>query len=356
MENMSVKPYVAGLAQQAGANQSLKDGANRVAGSSGMAPLAAQPFSSALAQSLSKPAASGTSAASVPSASAVQADALWAEWISSETQAMLASSLGGSSSGGLFGGSSSGLSGLLGSLSGSSSGLSGLLGSLGGSSSGMDLADLTGLLPPLGSTNSESTGLNANAQALAEILSGYLSGSQGGLGVPFGAVPDPLTSAAQVPQTVSPSQVRAQQSSPAGPEMTAGYNAAQAPSGLLAWIDRLAPAFGLSPQLVQSVIAQESGFSPNATSPAGAMGLMQLMPGTAAMLGVRNPYNPLENLVGGMQYLGGLMKRYHGNVSMALAAYNAGPGAVDRYGGVPPYPETEQYVSDILSRLGGAAP
>ena len=105
---------------------------------------------------------------------------------------------------------------------------------------------------------------------------------------------------------------------------------------------------GIRPDLVRAVIQVESGFNPRATSPKGAMGLMQLMPATARQFGVRNAFNPAENVRAGVAYLRQLLDRYDNDERLALAAYNAGPGAVDKYGQtVPPYRETKDYVARI---------
>ena len=104
----------------------------------------------------------------------------------------------------------------------------------------------------------------------------------------------------------------------------------------------------LDPDLVNSVILAESGFDPNAVSPKGAQGLMQLMPQTAARMGVQNAMDPAANVEGGTRYLGELLVRYHHDLSKALAAYNAGPDRVEQYHGVPPYPETLAYVARVV--------
>jgi len=111
----------------------------------------------------------------------------------------------------------------------------------------------------------------------------------------------------------------------------------------------------IDPALINSVIHQESGFDPHARSSAGAMGLMQLMPETAKALGVRDPFDPAQNVEGGTRLLRQLLDRYSGKLDLALAAYNAGLNAVDKYGGVPPYEETQNYVRSILTSYRASA-
>ena len=113
-------------------------------------------------------------------------------------------------------------------------------------------------------------------------------------------------------------------------------------------LTRAGTAHDLDVDLLASIVRQESGGNAHAVSRAGAQGLMQLMPGTAAVLGVGNAFAPGENINGGTAYLDGLLKRYHDNLALALAAYNAGPGAVDRWHGIPPYRETRAYVARVI--------
>lgn len=117
-------------------------------------------------------------------------------------------------------------------------------------------------------------------------------------------------------------------------------------------IEREAERNRLAPELIQSVIQAESGYNAKALSKAGAMGLMQLMPATASILAVHDPWDPAENIRGGAAYLRRMLDRF-GRLELALAAYNAGPGAVERYDGIPPYKETRTYVARVLRLYRG---
>src|SRR5206468_11299279 len=149
------------------------------------------------------------------------------------------------------------------------------------------------------------------------------------------------------------SSVETPRSSPASsaPALPAAQIADRAPVPYRDLIRAAAERHELAPELVESVIRVESNFKARAVSPKGARGLMQLMPATAAMLGVRNVFDVRQNLEGGVRHLRHLVDRYPGNLALALAAYNAGVEAVTRYGGIPPYAETQAYVARILRLL-----
>ncbi len=124
--------------------------------------------------------------------------------------------------------------------------------------------------------------------------------------------------------------------------------------GLADYIEQIAGRYELDPLLVRSVIEVESNYNPRAVSPKGAQGIMQLMPETAQRLGVRDSFNPWENIEGGVRYLKYLLELFNGDTRLALAAYNAGEGAVLFYGDIPPYRETQQYVYRVGKKLGQA--
>jgi soluble lytic murein transglycosylase-like protein len=155
------------------------------------------------------------------------------------------------------------------------------------------------------------------------------------------------------PAAATSFQQQLQQASAAGPGLApaaatapvAGASGGEGP--FKAEIDAAAAKYGIDPALLRGLIRQESNFDPNAGSPAGAQGLCQLMPGTAAALGCTNPRDPVQNIDAGAKYLRQQLDAFGGDVTKALAAYNAGPGAVQRYGGVPPYAETQNYVRQV---------
>ncbi len=152
------------------------------------------------------------------------------------------------------------------------------------------------------------------------------------------------------PNHATPSQTAQQSATPATPPKTDTWGAtARAYEAVIA---KAARQYDVDPKLVHAVIAVESGYRPRARSPRGALGMMQLMPATARELRVRNPMDAAANIDGGVRYLRQLLDRFE--LRLALAAYNAGAAAVERYGGIPPYPETRAYVARVL-RLAGAS-
>ena len=136
-----------------------------------------------------------------------------------------------------------------------------------------------------------------------------------------------------------------------GPKAEPVSNSAQSQNAVRQHIQVAATRFGVDRNLVDAVAWQESRYNPRAISTAGAVGVMQLMPDTARQLGVRNPHDVEQNVIGGTAYLRQQLERFGNNVPLALAAYNAGPGAVIKYGSIPPYRETQNYVRQIMQRL-----
>lgn len=143
----------------------------------------------------------------------------------------------------------------------------------------------------------------------------------------------------------------------AQPESTVTSNGSSSknvhsPKSLEGYFQQAADTYGVDINLLKAVAKQESGFKTNIVSSAGAIGVMQLMPGTASAMGVKDPYDAQDNIMGGAKYLSRLLNKYNGNVSLALAAYNAGPGNVDKYNGIPPFSETQNYVKKVLAYMG----
>lgn len=138
---------------------------------------------------------------------------------------------------------------------------------------------------------------------------------------------------------------------PTVPAQPASTGKNESPASLDGLISKASSRYGVDERLIRSVIQTESNFDADVVSHAGAQGLMQLMPATARGLGVENPFDPEQNIMGGTKYIKQMLDRYNNDPSLALAAYNAGPGNVDKYGGIPPFRETENYVSKVLGRV-----
>ncbi|MEV4422509.1 lytic transglycosylase domain-containing protein [Patulibacter sp. NPDC049589] len=195
--------------------------------------------------------------------------------------------------------------------------------------------------PAVASTGGAAWSATGEASVPASFAA-LLSGTSGA-----GGTAGPTGSAGTTKNTGAPGTTGAGAAAPAGVPTGGGDGGVYAPM-----IRAAAERHGIDPQVFTNLVRQESGFDPNAGSSAGARGLCQLMPGTAATLGVTDPTDPAQSLEGGATYLRQQLDRFGGDYRKALAAYNAGPGAVERFGGVPPYRETQHYVATIL---GGAS-
>jgi soluble lytic murein transglycosylase-like protein len=176
----------------------------------------------------------------------------------------------------------------------------------------------------------------------------------------FATLRAPAAPASTAPATAFASQLAQAGGVPATATATAPLatgvvptSAASGSTPFTAEIDAAAARHGLDPALLRGLVRQESGFDPSARSGAGAVGLTQLMPATARGLGVTDPTDPAQSLEGGATYLKQQLDRFGGDAAKALAAYNAGPGAVQKFGGVPPYAETQKYVQNVLAFAAG---
>jgi soluble lytic murein transglycosylase-like protein len=180
----------------------------------------------------------------------------------------------------------------------------------------------------------------ARVSELQAMIAGAQSGAPAGTPAPTSSTPSSGTGSSFDQQLQQAQALQAANS-------TTASGGAGANTPFAAEIDAAAARNGVDPALLRGLIRAESNFNPKAGSPAGAQGLTQLMPGTARGLGVTNTFDPVQSIEGGAKYLRQQLDRFGGDVSKALAAYNAGPGAVQRFGGVPPYAETQNYVKRV---------
>jgi len=158
----------------------------------------------------------------------------------------------------------------------------------------------------------------------------------------------PITGAASVAGNVGSQNLPGKAAPQTGASFSDIFGSVRKSTDLDAAFEKAAEAYGVPVNLLRAVAKAESGFDPDAVSSAGAQGVMQLMPGTARGLGVSDPFDAEQNIMGGAKYLSQLLRQFNGDTTLAVAAYNAGPGSVTKYGGVPPYAETQNYVQKVL--------
>ncbi|HEX3032880.1 MAG TPA: lytic transglycosylase domain-containing protein [Bacillota bacterium] len=210
---------------------------------------------------------------------------------------------------------------------------------------------LSGMLSMIDASGDTDTPSNSNTSADSLLALALGSGSIFGMGSNLGL------GATGFSQAINDGTALPLESDPGVPKQAGTVTASalestsSASGNLDQLFNELAAKYSLSPNLLKTVAEAESGLNPNAVSSAGAQGIMQLMPATARGLGVADTFDPAQNIEGGAKYLKSLLDRFDNDLSLALAAYNAGPNAVKRYGGVPPYKETQNYVRKIMDNL-----